>query len=301
MPVKRSFAILVTAVFIPALLAARPQIRPSFSAGVDLVPVTVTVQQADGSYAAGLPSSSFRIFDEGAVQPIVLFDAGNIPIDLVLLLDTSASTNARLPTMQNAATRLVRALRPADRAMVLSFGARTVVVEPFTSDGHRLARAIGSLTCDGSTSLYDALYVALHQFNAPAGSTEVRRRALVVFSDGDDTTSLTAFDNVLDQARRRAVAIYTIRLVSPFEEVDRFARSAFELRQLARETGARAFTSAGTNEMANAYEAVAGDLTHQYVLGFVPTDTRNKGFHRISVVVDTPHVKLLTRAGYLAQ
>ena len=275
--------------------------QPSYSGGVEVVPVTVTVQRPDGSYAAGLPLSSFRIFDDGALQSIALFDAGNAPIDLILLLDTSASTNARLPTMQKAASRLVRVLRPADRAMLLSFGVRTTVVQTFTTDHEQLARAIKSLSCDGTTALYDALYVALHQFTKPSRSTEVRRRALVVFSDGDDTTSLTTFDNVLDAARRQSVATYTIRLVSPVEKVDRFARSAFELRELARETGARAFTSAGVNELAIAYESVAGDLMHQYVLGFVPVDEARKGFHRLAVVVNEPHLRLLMRAGYVAQ
>lgn len=293
----RSAAVSV-AVFVPAAALLAGQQPPAFRAGVALVPITVTVENADGTYAGGIDAARFRLLDDGAPRDIAVFDDGRVPIDLALLLDTSDSMNARLPTMKEAARRLVNALRPGDRATILSFGVRTVVRQPFTDDAAALARAIEGLTCDGSTSLYDALYVALHEFGAR--DTDVRRRAVVVFSDGDDTASLISFDAVLDAARRRAVATYTVRLVSPFEKVDAFARAAVELREMARETGARAFTTQGTKQASVAYESIAREISHQYVLGFVPVDGGRSGFHRVTVLVDAPRVRVRARSGYLA-
>jgi Ca-activated chloride channel family protein len=269
-----------------------------FKAGTTVVPVTVSVERADGSYVAGIDPSRFRLMDEGVPRDITLFDDGNVPMDLLLLLDISSSMTARLPTMKQAVGRLLTALRPRDRAALLAFGTRTTVVQPFTHESRQLKRALDTLSCDGSTSLYDALYVALHEFHDP--EPQIRRRAVVVFSDGDDTASLMSFDGVLDAARRRDVATYTVRMLSPFDKVDRFARDAFELREMARETGGRAFTSQGVDELAVAYESIAREVAHQYVLGFVlPHDSR-AGFHRVTVTVDLPRARVHARSGYIA-
>jgi Ca-activated chloride channel homolog len=182
-----------------ASAAGAPQAPPTlFQSGVTVVPITVSVERSDGTYVSGIDASRFRLLEDGIQRDITLFDDGNVPIDLLLLLDVSGSMNARLPTMKTAAARLINALRPVDRASLLSFGVRTTVIEPFTDDGARLKRSLETISSEGSTSLYDALYVALHQFGAPG--TLIRRRALVVFSDGDDTASLMTFDAALDAA-----------------------------------------------------------------------------------------------------
>ena len=285
---------------VTAACVATVQSQGRFTAQAQLVPVMVTVQRDDGSYVADLEASDFKVLDNGTPRDIQLFDAGTAPIDLVLLVDTSSSVNARLATIQKAATAVVGALRGEDRATLIAFGHGTRIVQPFTTDRRRVASALRRLGAGGSTSLYDALYVALHEFERQAaGHTTIRRRAVVVFTDGEDTASLIGFDSVIDAARRLAVTTYTIRFVSPFERVDRFARSAVELRELARETGARAFTSSGSEQAAVAYEAVASDLTHQYVLAFEPAGP--PGLHRIAVVVGVPHSRVLSRSGYLAE
>jgi VWFA-related protein len=272
---------------------------PTFASGVELVPVTVSVEASNGSYLSDLEASQFHIFEDGRPQPIALFDGGATPIDLLILLDTSDSMGAWLSTTKTAADSLVKALRPSDRASLMTFGERTVIVEPFTSDRQRLGTAIARLSNRGSTSLYDALYVALREFR-PDRHTEVRRRAIVVFSDGDDTTSFTSFETLLDVARRAGVATYTIRIVSPWHAVDPVTTSAFELRQLAHDTGARAFTMQGAGELPAAYQSIARELAHQYVLGFVPSPGEGPSFRRVTVTVDAPRVQVRARAGYVA-
>ncbi len=299
MPTRR---FVLAALLLPGVVTsplARAGQVPAFHASVDLVPITVTVEHSAGGYADGLAAAQFRLFDDGAPRDIALFDAAQVPVDLVLLLDTSSSMNARLPQMQKAATQVVRSIRPADRATIMTFGARTTVVWPLTHDTGALVRALGQLSCAGTTSLYDALYVALHEFSARG--TELRRRAIVVFSDGDDTASLVSYDRVLEAARQRAVATYTVRLVSPTGSPDRFARSARELTELARETGGRAFTTKGDEQVARAYESIAHDLAHQYVLGFLPPIDTAPGVHRLTVLVNAPMVRVRARGAYLGR
>ena len=279
-----------------AVRAAAGQL-PSFQTAVDLVPVTVTVEHLSGGYAENLSAAQFRLLDDGMPRELAIFDGAQVPVDLVLLRDTSSSMNARLPAMRKAAARVIASLRGPDRAAIMTFGVSTRVAQPLTSDTRALGRALDRLSCEGSTSLYDALYVALHEFSARA--TDLRRRAIVVFSDGDDTTSLVSYDTVLDAVRRRAVATYTVRLVAPSETPDRFARPARELAELARESGASAFTARGDAQVERAYESIARDLAHQYLIGFLPPAGSIPGVHRLTVSVDAPQMKVRARGAYI--
>lgn len=271
---------------------------PVYSASVNLVAMTVTIQTAHGKYVEGLTSSQVQVFDEGAAEPIAIFDAGNVPLDLVMLLDTSSSMNARLPIMKTAASRIMGTLRHNDRATLVTFGERTTIVQPFTSDHAILNTALGKLECSGSTSLYDAMYIALHEFGARA--TDVRRRAIVVMTDGDDTASLTSFDTLLDAARRRTVATYIVRLLATAEKPDRFAQANYELGALATDTGAKSFTAEGIEATDTVVSQIAGDLRHQYLIGFAPPGDSSGRFRRVSVKVDVPDVVVRARSGYFA-
>jgi Ca-activated chloride channel family protein len=148
--------------------------------------------------------------------------------------------------------------------------------------------------------LFDALYVALHEFGRAASRTDLHRRALVVLSDGDDTSSLVSFDSVLDQARRSAVALYMIALQSPAEDRS-VASGVYEMRRLAQETGGRAYVTSALEDLEGVYRTIAQELAHQYAVAYVasvaPTPNR---FRRVAVVVDRPGVKVRTRSGYVS-
>jgi len=184
-------------------------------------------------------------------------------------------------------------------------------VQDFTSNTGELISALSRVHADGETALYTALYVTLDKFRRMLPTNdEVRRQAIVVLTDGEDTTSAIRYEDVLDAARRAGVAIYTISIISPFEAETlttlgerRFASEAdYALRTLARETGGRAFFPIALRELAGVYRSVADELATEYALGYVPKVIGNDGvFHRLAVrILSHPEARPRTRTGYYA-
>lgn len=142
------------------------------------VTLAVTVERPDGAPRLGLAEHDFRLYEEGIPQDIVFFGAETVPVDLVLMLDSSASMTGRMTTVREAARNFIRALRPIDRAAVMTVGSRVHVLDSFNGNAAGLEDGIDSAQVGGNTALYDALYMALKQFGElPRGSDEVRRRA----------------------------------------------------------------------------------------------------------------------------
>ena len=203
----------------PASLDAQ---GPLFKSGIDMVPLTVTVTDASGKYVTGLTGDDFTVLENGVEQPLSFFACADVPLDVALVLDTSASMRADLPLVQSAAIGLVRKLRASDRAAVVEIKDFARMPQPFTGDLALVDRAIRGLSAAGDTALYDGLYIALKEFERERkAAVQVRRRALVVLSDGLDTRSHLAFDEVLDLARRAGVNIYVVELKGELASVPR--------------------------------------------------------------------------------
>ena len=144
----------------PGQAAPQPPQVP-FRAGVDLVSLNVTVSDGGGKYITDLTAADFNIFEDGVKQEVTFFNRTNLPIALALLLDTSASMDTKLPTAQEAAIGFARRLRPQDLAEVIDFDSRVVVLQNFTNSAAELESAIKKTSAGGSTSLYNAVYIAL--------------------------------------------------------------------------------------------------------------------------------------------
>ena len=181
---------------------------PAFRASVDVVSLSVTVTDGMNHYVTDLEPGEFSVFEDGVKQEITFFNRRQQPIALSLLLDTSASMEEHLPTLQVAATNFVKRLRPSDIAQVIDFDSRVEIRQEFTSNQSDLESAIQQTVAGGSTSLYNAIYIALRELGKVRAVAEqdVRRQALIVFSDGEDTSSLLSFDEVLDLAKRSETA-----------------------------------------------------------------------------------------------
>src|SRR6185436_19057291 len=188
--------------------------RPAFRAGVDIVSLNVTVQDGAGHYVTDLDQPEFSIFEDGVKQEVSFFNRRQQPIALSLLLDSSASMEDKIEELQTAAKSFVKRLKPNDIAQVIDFDSRVEIRQAFTGNLPELEAAIGKTSAGGSTSLHNAIYIALKELKKVKAVSEedVRRQALVVFSDGEDTSSLISFDEVLDLAKRSETAIYTIAL-----------------------------------------------------------------------------------------
>ncbi len=277
--------------------------QPAFRAGVDIVSLNVTVVDGQNRYITDLDQGDFSVFEDGVKQDLTFFNRRQQPIALSLLLDSSASMEDKLDTLQTAAVNFVRRLKPTDLAQVVDFDSRVEVRQGFTPDQRQLEAAIFQTASGGSTSLHNAIYIALKELRkVKAGSEEdVRRQAIIVFSDGEDTSSLVSFEEVLDLAKRSETSIYTIALRGADTQTRGFREAEFVLRQLAQETGGRAFFPAKVEDLSGVYGQIADELASQYTLGYTSRNVRRDGaWRRIVVQVLKPSLTPRTKRGYYA-
>ena len=286
------------------------QEAPTFKAGVDLVALNVVVTNRQQQFVSGLTAGNFAIFEDGVQQNVSFFAAGELPLDLAILLDTSASMVDRMNTAKQAAVNFVSALRPIDRLLVIDVKDTSRILAPLSHDVSAAKQAILKTDPGGGTALYNGLYLTLKEMaRERRGATDIRRQALVLLSDGDDTSSLVAFDDVMDLAKEAGISIYTIMLSSGPSNVyfDRrrhpdLSKAEFGMRSLAQETGARSFSALDIGDLAGAYKIIGQELASQYALGYTPSNRRRDGgYRRVSVrVLDHLDAQPRTRAGYLA-
>ena len=283
-----------------ALAAAQ---RPQFRSTVDIVSLNVTVVDGANHYITDLDQPDFSVFEDGVKHDIVFFTRRPQPIALSLLLDSSASMEDKLPMLQAAATNFVKRLKANDLAQIIDFDSRVAIRQAFTSNQAELEAAILQTVSGGSTSLHNAIYVSLKELGKIKAQNEedVRRQALIVFSDGEDTSSLVSFEEVLDLAKRSETSIYTIALRGNDSSTRGFREAEFVMRQLAQETGGRAFFPAKIEDLNGVYTQIADELASQYTLGYTSKNPKADGaFRRIVVQVARANVTARTKKGYFA-
>lgn len=288
-----------------ALLAAataRSQ-QPSFRTGVDIVSLNVTVTEGASRYVTDLDAPNFSVFEDGVKQDVTFFNKANLPIALSLLIDTSASMESRLETAQEAAIGFARTLRSHDLAEIVDFDSRATILQTFTNEAAQLEQAIRKTAAGGSTSMYNAIYIALKNLKriVATSADDVRRQAIVVLSDGEDTSSLLPFEEVLELAKRSETAIYSIGLRSGEGSgaTRGFREAEFVLRQLSQETGGRAFFPEAIAELPAIYKQISDELSSQYTLGYSSRNNKRDGaWRRIVVRVDRPNTAARTKQGY---
>jgi Ca-activated chloride channel homolog len=287
---------------------ARPAV---FRTGANLVPLTVTVTDRTRQFVKGLTLGDFAVFEDGVAQPVEFFEASDTPLDLILLLDTSSSMSDKMDVVHEAASGFLKTMKATDRGAIVAFADTVDVIQSLTADRAALEEGILRTRARGATSLHNALYIALKQFGrAVQHEGDVRRQAIAVLSDGEDTSSLVSFDDVLELARKSGVSIYPIVLQSKYAagriasqgQRRYYSESEYSMRTLAQETGAQAFFPMQIFELKGVYASIAQELSSQYSLAYSPVNVRADGrFRRIEVrVAARPELKLRTRTGYTA-
>jgi Ca-activated chloride channel family protein len=280
-----------------------------FRTGANLVALNVTVTDQEKRYVSGLTVSDFAVYEDGVRQQVQFFDSRDVPIDLIVLLDASSSMADKMEVVHEAASSLVKQMRPEDRGAVVNFADTVTIRQPLTADRSLLESAIRSTQSRGATSLHNAIYIAIKEFGRGARAQgAVRRQAIVVLSDGDDTASLLSFEDVLAVARRSGVSIYTIALQSKYTAARLaasgqrryFSASEFAMKSLAQETGAQSFFPQEAHELRGVYATIADEVSNQYSLAYEPSNSRLDGRYRRIVVRVTsrPELRLRTRTGY---
>jgi Ca-activated chloride channel homolog len=288
---------------LAVLSAQQPPPTPSFRGGVDLVSLNVTVTEGT-KYVTELGQADFSVYEDGVKQDVTFFNRSNLPIALAVLLDTSASMESKLQTAQEAAIGFARKLRPQDLAEVIDFDSRVVVLQNFTNSAPELETAIRKTSAGGSTSLYNAIYIALKDLKKAVAKSpdEIRRQAIIVLSDGEDTSSLLPFEEVLDLAKRSETAIYSIGLRAgegPGTTTRGFKEAEFVLRQFSQETGGRSFFPNQLADLNTVYGQISEELSSQYIVGYTSRNPKRDGaWRRIIVRVNRPNMAARTKLGY---
>ncbi len=291
----------------------------------NLITIPVSVFDRNGLYIAGLEKNDFKIFENGKEQEIAYFGTTDKPFTVVLLIDTSPSTAYRIEEIHQAAIAFVDQLMAQDSVMVINFDRSVNVQTEPTNDRQRIYKAIRRASFGDGTSLYDAVdFTLMKKLSRIPG-----RKAVVLFTDGVDTTSHhSSYDRTVDEAEEADALIFPIYYNTFFgnngggasgipninggglgggifgqrgsSSADYQLGRAY-LNDLAAYTGGRVFRPEATpGGLENAFEGIAEELRRQYNIGYVPQDEGKPGQRKeIKVRVDRPNVIVRSRDSYI--
>jgi len=283
--------------------------KPTFRSAVDLVSIAAVVRDRHGRFARGLQKEDFVIEEAGARLDVVEFHADdNAPVRVALLFDVSGSMRlaTRLEDARQTARHLLSALRlgsAEDEAAVYSFDMNLQSLQPFTSDPGAIEAALSRVAPYGQTSLYDAIALTAEEV-ADTRPGDRRRRAVVVLTDGVDTSSRLTPEKVSALASSIDVPVYVITVAS---DVDRdaierehslTAKAEVALRTLSHLTGGEAFVTSAPAHESIAARQVVDELRHQYVLAV--SASPGSGWHALSVKTREKDLSVRARSGYSA-
>lgn len=261
---------------------------------VNLIELPVLVTDAAGTPMTSLAKADFHVAENGKPQVITNFaSASNLPISVGMLIDHSGSMQPRMKATRKAAIDFLgRILQPRDRAFVAGFSFDVSKISPFVSDLGALEEQVEAVPdASGGTSLYDAIISGLYRFRTVQG-----RRAMIILTDGEDTTSRISYDQMLKYARSARVPLYFIGIGLGFADMS----GAHVMRDLAAETGGVAYFVKGTGELGGAYDQLAKDLRSQYLIAYNSESSKNDEKYRtVQVTVDRPGVRVRTIRGYV--
>lgn len=264
-----------------------------FRTSARLVEVYATVTDDRGRYIDDLPARNFTILESGKPVPAVAFESRASSVSLALLFDTTGSMHAALPSLKNAALKLIGELRPIDSVAVYSFADTVNALQPFTNDKAAAERAVLRTHAAGATALYDALVRVNHDLASRSG-----KKVIVVFTDGSDNLSVLTTEIAMQRAKSAGVPIYTIAqgdaLKSPV--------LLKQLSTLSKATGGVAFTIGGPGEIRKVFETVSQDLMHGYLLAFQPPPAEGHMWRTVEITLaDAKNRKVRAREGYFPE
>jgi Ca-activated chloride channel family protein len=295
-------------VALAALPASGPGQVLSYSVKADLVVFSATAVDGKGRPVTNLRREDFRVYDEGRARPIAHFHGGlGLPARILILLDASGSMGGqdRVANARQAASQLLFALSPEDEVAVAGFDSRYWGVVAFTRDRQAVRRGLESITPFGSTALHDALDKGARDI----ASHGEGRRAVVVLTDGVDTSSQKTADEVIARSRALDVPIYAVSVVSPLDDpgspsflgkrdAGEAVAAAETLARYADLSGGAAFRVSNVAGLRIAAVQIASELKHQYRLGWDPSQGPNR-FRRVVVSTTRKGVTVRTRSGYV--
>jgi VWFA-related protein len=258
---------------------------------VDVVQVTVTISDGHGKFIAGIPQSAFHVSEDGKPQKVSHFASENVPLELIVAIDISGSMTPAMPKLKMAVKQFLGEVPARDPVTLLGFNDTIFPVTRSKTDPADRIKAVDRLAPWGSTALYDVILRGIEMLGTRAG-----RKALVIFTDGEDQGSHATIGAVERRLQSSDVTLYMIgqgRGVT----LDQLKRV---MERLAEPTGGRAFFTDSIDELHDAFTELLDELSNQYLLGYTSTNTkRDEAWRRIKVDVDGQH-DVRARQGYRA-
>ena len=309
---RRLVATVVGIAVFAGVVAAQQPVRPTFKATVDLVSVAAVVRDRHGRFIRDLHKDDFIVEEAGRRREIEQFQAeDDAAVRVALLFDVSGSMRiaSHIEEARQAARQVLASLRLSDRqadeAAVFSFDMNLQSLQPFTADPGAIEQALARVAPYGQTSLYDAVAQAARQV-AQTAPGDPHRRAVIVLTDGIDTSSEMTPEQVSAIASAIDVPVYVVAVVSPLDHAG--TRDAVDgpaeqregvLRTLARWTGGELFVTSAPAQQSLAARQIVDELRHQYVLAFSASAT-DGGWRALSVRVKDKDATVRARSGYTA-
>lgn len=257
---------------------------------VEAVQVPVVVTDEHGQFVRGLKGNAFRVLEDGVPQAITHFGSEETAVEVVVGVDISQSLRGFLASVKTAVRKFLEALRPKDSVTLLAFNDQVFTVAERTVEPKLRLQRLARLGAWGSTALYDALARGLERLALQTG-----RKALVVFTDGEDNTSAMAIEGTEELLGKTDATIYLVGQGSALKD----PRFRAILDRLAGSSGGRTFYPSTEPDLVRAFADVSEELASQYLLGYVPRRGRDeRGWRTITVQVANPAWKVRHRVGY---
>jgi Ca-activated chloride channel family protein len=309
---------------------AKPVDVQTIQVKVDMVSLPVVVTTREGKRITDLQKEDFEILEDRVPQTIAGFEATDEPVTLVLALDCSGSMERKLARLQNEAIRFVNLLHPDDSVAIMSFADDVTLLTDFSIDRKRNEYGIKETRSNGSTALYEAVWLGLEDMLKPVKE----RKALVIFTDGVDTASRRASSkDTMDLAKESQATIYSIYFNTeddmemprrtggtvggmplplppvvvtgnpnpPGSSSSEYMMGRQYLTQLAQFSGGMLYDALKIDDLGPAFENIARELASQYSIAYYSTNTKRDGkFRSVEVKVRRPGLVARTKKGYIA-
>jgi len=254
--------------------------------------LNATILDNNGKSATGLKREQFSVFENGVQQQISYFSAAETPFAAVILIDTSGSMESRISIARAAAINFLTGLRANDSAAIYRFSSKVELIQDF-SGSQDINESVFELRADGMTALNDSIFKSAEELK--------KRRAIIVLSDGEDTSSGKSADKALKTALDAGALIYTIDMSSMDSNTRQRVQNQGILRNFAEKSGGKFVATPGGAALRQAFKGIVDELGIQYTLGYEPTNLQKDGKWRaIELRVARPNLTIRTRKGYNA-
>jgi Ca-activated chloride channel family protein len=276
---KRVFLALI--VLGSALAASAQEPETTLKVDVKLVNVFVTVTDSHGAPVASLRKEDFLLKEDGKEQKIAIFDReSELPLSIVLAVDTSLSTRKDLPLELSSARKFAHTiLRPQDGLSLYKFSEEVSEVVPFTSDLKRIDAGIDRIRNGAATALYDAVFLGSHALGKRQG-----RKVMVAITDGGDTVSQVDYKQALRAAEEAEAIIYSVIIVPIEASAGRDTGGEHALIQISEDTGGKYYYATSLAQLDEAFRKISDELRTQYLLAYYPSQRYSDSeFRRIQV------------------